>query len=191
MTNQQDIITTKSITFKSTVIVRDTVRIDDYTAEEIKACFYCKADYREFKLDNRRTARMIKTKQKIDEMEFSVRGVEHLTTETYKIRRGHRRTAVVAVLQGGQMQQFICYEEDDEGLALDHDEKIAAAYTDAVRDSVVSAYIVGLSDEMVAREQKNPEGDRRRVHVVSPVLKVRSREPRFCRVRRHVFNAAA
>mmetsp|Transcript_33139 Transcript_33139/g.51382 ORF Transcript_33139/g.51382 Transcript_33139/m.51382 type:complete len:266 (-) Transcript_33139:32-829(-) len=102
---------------------------------------------------------------------YCTRGVECHTKEAATLRRKLKTAATFAVMKE-QMKQVFRYNDDDGTVTdqsdvsdddedcCDHramryfydDEKIAAAYRRCVRASTASAYIMGLSDEAVAKE---------------------------------------
>ena len=79
--------------------------------------------------------------------EFCLRGVEHLTHKGDASRTINRKTAMLAVLSE---QQRLYGEEsigEDPSDCASSEERIAAAYSQAVCESVRSAYLTGLADE--------------------------------------------
>jgi hypothetical protein len=178
---------TKSVTFAETAKVRLTLHINDYSDDEIDACYYSREHFYGFKRDIKRTARMMQMKRKIDENVFCTRGLESRTHAGNKTRSTKRKASVCSVLME-QMKQF--RSEEAEGKNCYDDEKIAAMYAPFTRNSTTSAYLTGLSDEMVAREQEQKTLDRPTNNVACQLLKLRSCEGNF-QIRREVYNSAA
>ena len=185
------------------VAVKHTLHVHDYTDEEIASCFYCVDEYRSFKFDATRTARMIAMKQAIDEEYFTARGIEHAILAARRTLPGgvkaratptkHEiRQKAIHVVMEEQIRQFIlCCEEDDRDARFCCDDSsIASVYKAARNESVTSARMKGLSDEAVAlasdKVQKHEAKDGE--SLVSSIL---SPLPRTIRLPKQKFTAAA
>jgi hypothetical protein len=155
--------------------MRLAIHINEYTEAEIDACYYSCEDFRAFKQDVKRTARMIEMKQKMDESVSCARGVESFTKNALKMKSNNRRAASLAVLKEQECQfeetGRICYD----------DAKIAAIYSDAVRES---ATLTGLADEICIMEQKNLEGGRSLPNIACNLLRLRTSNTPSLRVKR-------
>jgi hypothetical protein len=189
---QQETTNKKSVAFAASAKMRLALHVNQYTAEEIQACYYSSEDFRSFKTDVKRTAKMIEFKQKMDETVYCTRGVEYKTREGKRIRSKLRSKADAAVFKE-QMNQF--FLEEEEGKNCRDEEKLAAFYSEVVKASVVAAYITGLSDEIVAQElaenqQKNPD-ENRRSNIASALFNFEKTTEKTCHVRKEVINSAA
>jgi hypothetical protein len=153
---QEESSTSKSVSFAPTAMLRLAIHINNYSDDEIEACFYSDSEYFEFKRDVKRTARMVEKKQNIGEVNDSRRGVECLTREALKIKSKNRRHARRAVMSE-QLNQLLSEEHD--GVDFQDDNRIAAAYADTTRESAVMAYLAGLSDEAIVNDYQEPKSD--------------------------------
>eukprot|EP00339_Tiarina_fusa_P023890 CAMPEP_0117051886 /NCGR_PEP_ID=MMETSP0472-20121206/35857_1 /TAXON_ID=693140 ORGANISM="Tiarina fusus, Strain LIS" /NCGR_SAMPLE_ID=MMETSP0472 /ASSEMBLY_ACC=CAM_ASM_000603 /LENGTH=175 /DNA_ID=CAMNT_0004766285 /DNA_START=117 /DNA_END=640 /DNA_ORIENTATION=+ len=120
--------------------MRLAIHINDYTDEEINSCYYRGEDFRAFKLDVKRAIRMLGTKRTIDENKICTRGVECRTKESAAMRFRIRGAAQSAVLREQRKQTG------------NGSTTLAAVYSPIAGTSVVSAYMMGLSDAAVAKE---------------------------------------
>ena len=137
----------KSVSFAGSATMRLALHANDYTRDEIDACYYSQEDFRSFKDDVRRTVRMIEMKQKIDETACCVRGAECFTKPALKKKSFTRKHARVAVFRELDLQF-------EEGVTIYDDELIASVYQQHTSECTTSAYVIGLSDEMIAMEPR-------------------------------------
>jgi hypothetical protein len=144
---------TKSVAFANNVLMSVSLHISDYNEQEIQACFYNISEISEFKQDVKRTARMIETKQDIDDVDVCRRGAEHMTEEATNIRHQKRRAVVFEVLT----EQF--WAEENPGTPSS--ERITAKYSKAVRESAASAHVIGLSDEAIVKSNSLVESQKK------------------------------
>mmetsp|Transcript_123180 Transcript_123180/g.184219 ORF Transcript_123180/g.184219 Transcript_123180/m.184219 type:complete len:222 (-) Transcript_123180:50-715(-) len=200
--------TTKSVTFAATAKMRLALHINQYTEAEIEACYYNGKDFRSFKLDVKRTVRMMEMKVSIDGSNTCTRGTEGYVREAALMRSKVRRAAQATVLkeqwkqckngQEQQQQQQGYQTPNEEPEELDW-EKIAAKYAPVSGASAVAAYVMGLSDAEVAKEQaalearqQGREKSDRSSNVAFQLLKLRkaNKNDRIS-PRREVYNSAA
>lgn len=98
---------TKSVSFKSTVRVYPCLHINDYTTEEVTACFLSRKEMSSIKNDLRATLQLICDTLPFTEEEGSEicsRGLEPMLPQG-AMRRHRRREAVSAVLKEQQAQR--------------------------------------------------------------------------------------
>ena len=161
------------VSFKSTVRCVETMHFNDYSIEEIKACYYSEIEYQQIRNDIRRTVRTIGEVGTLNEEQFGTvcsstttsRGIEHLVSRTrYDLKRENRER-VYRVVLNEQFEQRLELEADESmafgalsssgchryEMEYDHD-MIAAVCRNATRRSVAAAHKVGLQDALVAAD---------------------------------------
>jgi hypothetical protein len=116
MVCQSPISTKKSVSFHEKVRARVSLHINDYSAEEIQATWLNAADMQRIRREMRYTVQMMKFGSSFDENEYSIRGLEHGTSEGSQSRRKNRSEAVKAVLNE-QYRQVAGDSIDEQDLA--------------------------------------------------------------------------
>ena len=173
--------------------MRLALHINQYTDEEYDACFYSDVDYHEFKRDVKRTRKMVEMKQRVDEVHYSLRGIESIISEdVMKAKVMNRKTATLAVMKEQALIQNDSSNSDDNA-----EQRIGTAYTNVNRGSTTSAYLMGLADETFIQEERQLEFKLVQSHVgassrsiSSTVLSIVSSEKSLW-IRRGVINHAA
>lgn len=144
----------KVVSFASTGRVRLTRHINDYTREEIRACFYCADEIHAIKLDVKKTAMMIQNNRPIDEVDTCRRGAECRTTEATKVKSQNKKRAIVAVLntQRYLKESVEADQAGDDEIAnrLADMEEISTQYQVHTQHCRIAAYLVAISDQKVA-----------------------------------------
>lgn len=128
----------KTVTFKETATARTTTHINDYTAKEIRACWY--SDSERSAIRKQVVAEAAAAAD--DESKVCPRGLEALVGSSAEQRREAKFTAMLAVLQEQELQR-------DEG-SYDP-EYIALAYKQCTACCRESALILGFNDQEEAR----------------------------------------
>jgi hypothetical protein len=137
----------RSVSFRSYASARETIHIDDYTNEEISACWYNAVELKTVIVENKTTLLLM------DNVFFSndricSRGLESYTQTGQASKRQHREDAIDAAMDEQDFQT-------DEGIT--DPEIIADAYIERTRQSQVTARVMGLSDQETVRNQEQQE----------------------------------
>ena len=147
----------KSVQFNSTVFVRTTIHVDDYSDEEYERCWYQSNEVAEFKKENAQTVSLVESGLKLNEAtaacttsegapELCMRGLEGRTKRGSRRRRDNKYKGMCAVMdeQDRQLETL-----SDASAVLD-DEAIREKYVEFNRRCSSEAYAAGLSDQMEA-----------------------------------------
>ena len=122
--------------------ILETISRDDYSEEELRACFYNKAEYSEMVVDTMLTAAFLCIDEDLPETDtICRRGVDDATLESTQERRDRRQQAKWAVLYGQQLQRL---QGDRDPYSL------ATAYKSVSRESSVLARFQGMRDQQDA-----------------------------------------
>jgi hypothetical protein len=141
--------TKRGVTFSSRVLVRNSLTLSRYTAEEVGACYYNIDDFARMRTEIRDIVSQMDEKQQAqsgssslqetdDIMVICTRGLEFHTEKGGDMRRKHRKIAYAAVFEE-QDRQFKASIVDEEKMAL--------IYCKSTMDSKAQAYMMGLSDK--------------------------------------------
>ena len=139
----------RSVTFFPKVAVHAGLHLGDYSREEKNSCYYNESDYRAFKEETSYTASLVERNVTLDEEFYCGRGVEYRTIDGANQRRKNKYIALLSVLQ----EQEIQYEE-----GIIDEQRIATAYQGASYSSKMSAYLLGMTDSKMAKEEENCDG---------------------------------
>lgn len=130
----------RSVSFFSSVMVKRTIHINDYTDAEIDACFYSCDEAKEFRQEARQTAKMLEDGLfEADTETQCIRGTECRTRENTKRRQQLRLASSFAV--------FDEQDEQYENKIVDP-EAIADSYRAACGPAMSAARAKALRDEM-------------------------------------------
>lgn len=127
------------VAFVPTVSVHRIMRVDDYTEEEIKNCYYHKEEFQAVKDELRETVRLIQSGElKTDTKKFARRGTEFRLPDGARQRRRNKELAWEAVFS----------EQDAQWNDGEFDPEILAEiYESASKQSQIAAHIIALNDQ--------------------------------------------
>lgn len=128
----------RGVSFSPAVRVVPTRHWNDYTAEELRACWYQGAEYKQFRHEIKKTVVLIKNHIAINEYESSARGIECFTQEGARQKRLNKLKGWHAVFDE-QDQQYHAEIVDPVMLAL--------AYRQSSQECQHAASHMGLCDE--------------------------------------------
>lgn len=132
----------KKVSFSERSQVRYALHHDEYTAEEIAACWYSREESSEI---TRKIVALIKKIIQGKAQKFCTRGLEHMTPEATEERESRRRDAYNAVLEEQDKQYF-------DGRV--NSESIARRYQQvAATDSQQRACEIGRNDAMMVMKK--------------------------------------
>jgi hypothetical protein len=134
----------RSVSFSPYASLRETIHIDNYTNEEISACWYDSVELKMVKVDNKNTLLLMANVFFINDRICS-RGLESYTQTGQASKRQHREDAIDAAIDEQDFQM-------DEGIT--DPEMIAEAYFERTRQSQAMARVMGLSDQETVRNQE-------------------------------------
>jgi hypothetical protein len=132
---------TRAISFSPDVRVKKTLHLNNYSNDEIDACWYNEAETKAIREQARRTVEQMQAEADLDGPKYCTRGLEILTAEGRRQRMENRFQAWDAVLNEQERQV-------EEGIWED-DEATAARYGDCCYASMVTASMQGVSDQRV------------------------------------------
>jgi hypothetical protein len=176
-----DVKANKSVSFSTKGVRRFVLHINEYTKEEIKACWYTSSEYSEMKQDIRRTVVMVQNNQPIDGREYCRRGVEIRTKEASKIRLSNKRRALYTVLNEQMRPQFDFVR---------HAWLLSAIYHNCTKNSKMAASMMGLADQEVAKALSREQEGVKRIERTSST-KLDRMQKRLIRLPRKMFSSAA
>jgi hypothetical protein len=131
----------RSVSFFPRVSVITGLHINNYTPEEVDACWLKMKDVMEFKKEIRYTVDLIERNLDIDDEKYCRRGIECRTRAGANHKRHQRMNALESVLK----EQIVQYVED-----LQDEQQIAMVYREAAYASKMVAFLTGLSDAKIA-----------------------------------------
>lgn len=132
------------LAFKATVIMHNVLHLDDYSDEEVAACWFDNDGVHRFKTDLKLTMKLIEIGDlSYDTEEHCRRGTEYRTPNGAQKRKRNKAVALDAVLDE-QEAQWDADRIDPEGIAI--------VYMAATRHCKFEAHMLALTDEKVARE---------------------------------------
>jgi hypothetical protein len=134
----------KSLTFAPKVRVRKIKHIDEFTDEEVSACFYQKEEMHRVKLELKVTLQMLQLGElEKDTPHFTKRGTEKRTPDAVKRRSINKQMASAAVFeeQGDQWED-----------GLTNSEMLASIYQAASSHCQVAAHNIALEYENEVNE---------------------------------------
>jgi hypothetical protein len=135
---------TKSLTFAPTVRVQKIIHINEFTDEEVSACYYHKEEMHRVKLELKATVQMFQDGElEKDTSHFTKRGTEHRTPDAVKRRNRNKQMAAYAVFEEQEDQW-------DDGV-LDP-EVLASIYQAASSHCQVAAHKMALEYESEVNE---------------------------------------
>ena len=138
-------VSKKSVSFNESVSCRRTTHLKQYTDEEIAACWYTEAEFREIKADVKFAVEMIKNGYlEKDTNQYCKRGLEHLTTMGTLRRHKLKIATREAVMDEQDIQQ-----QQHQGAVLEP-ELIAFAYRIVSNTAMEFARAIALCDELEA-----------------------------------------
>lgn len=133
----------KTIKFAERVKVRMTTHVNDYTDDELKACWYNGDEFKAIRADVRFAAGLVSSGMMNQDTPYHCRrGVECKTRENTARRQQERLNALYAVFDEQDLQTDSCVYDP---------EYIAHAYKAASAASKTHARAVALRDEREAR----------------------------------------
>jgi hypothetical protein len=134
----------RSVSFSPYVSLRETIHIDNYTSEEISACWYDSVELKMVKVDMKTTL-LLMANVFFSNDRICSRGLESYTQTGQALKRQHREDAIDAAMDEQDFQM-------DEGIT--DPEMIARAYFERTRQSQATATVMGLSDQETVRNQE-------------------------------------
>ena len=136
----RSVLPLKRVGFRESVAVRQVIHIDDYSDEEIAACWYDRLEFKVIKEEVQFVAKLLK-EGRVQVDHPCVRGFEHKCPVTGPQKRAVRDAGIDAVLDEQDYQ-------DDNGLC--DQLYIARAYTAVTSEVADEAYQQGLRDQYIA-----------------------------------------
>jgi hypothetical protein len=138
------------VKFSPEVTFRATIHIDDYSGDEVAACWYNRKELKAIRLEGRTTVIVMENKNQIlDNDRMCSRGLESYTPQGIAMKQFLREEARNAVLD----EQYLQYGEED---MIYDPEMIADIYFTKTRSAQAMARTMGRADEEWVREQDNP-----------------------------------
>jgi hypothetical protein len=125
------------VRFSENIRVRTTIHCNDYTPEELKACWYTGDDNQRIHRQCSKEIRKLNEGSTLKDKKYCSRGLEGYTTVGAATKKRNRRSAVNAVLD----EQMIQWEED-----IFDEYVIAEIYCITSASCQVRANMVGLRD---------------------------------------------
>ena len=147
-----------AVTFCSTVRVKPTTSIYDFTEEEIRACWYSDIEIFNSRAEIRQTIALINKNIHLDDVHHCRRGLETATGKPKKAKMYQRQTAVDIVLN---------YQEaadEDVGREEYYQNQAAKEYSAFCNSSQVMAFMVGIAD---ANEVRSASFENQQVSSIS------------------------
>jgi hypothetical protein len=96
---------TKSLTFAPKIRVRKIIHIDEFTDEEVSACYYHKEEFDRVRLELKATVQMFQVGElEKDTTHFTKRGTEHRTPDAVQRRNRNKQMAAEAVFDEQENQ---------------------------------------------------------------------------------------
>lgn len=132
----------KKVTFSESCKLRDGLHRNDYTVDEISACWYSRDEASEI---TRKCVRLLSKFIEGKAENYCIRGLEQMTPEAARQRENTREDAYVAVLGEQQRCRNLSKSDNEEAIARKY-RQAAAAYCQQVASEI------GRIDEMVARK---------------------------------------
>jgi hypothetical protein len=134
------------ISFSETIYVRNTLSREDYTAEQIQACWYTAEESQRIHRHCSKEIRKMDEGSELKDKKCSSRGLEGHTTDGAAIKMENRWLAINAVLD----EQTFQWEE-----GIFDEDAIADVHCRASYGCQVRAKIVGLRDHQEIMLKKN------------------------------------
>jgi hypothetical protein len=135
---------TKSLTFAPQIRIRSIIHIDEFTDEEVSACYYHKEEMHRVRLEVKATVQMFQVGElEKDTPHFTKRGTEYRTPDAVKRRNRNKQMAADAV--------FDEQEDQWDGGVLDS-ELLAIIYQAASSHCQVAAHNMALEYENEVNE---------------------------------------
>ena len=128
----------RCVRFDTSVTVRTTKSIFDYTKEEREDCWYTSEEYDQIKQSMDKQIRKLNRGEKLKDKKYCSRGLECFEEEAYALRQEYKSLALQAVLD----EQYCQFEE-----GVNDEHTIAAAYMLVSKPCLRRAQRLGLSDE--------------------------------------------
>lgn len=129
-----------TVTFCPTARVRRTISLDDFTEDEIRACWYSEVEIFNSRAEIQQTIALVSRNIELDDVHHCRRGLETATGNTKKVKMQRRRTAVDIVLSYQEAAEEDVVEEEY------YKEKAAQEYSSYCKSSHIMAFMVGIAD---------------------------------------------
>jgi hypothetical protein len=132
----------RTVSFGTTLQMKQTIHIRDYTADEIENTWYSTAEYKLIKLSVSTIVLMLKQGEQL-RPDQCVRGLEYKTRHGRETRVLNQIEALIAVLD----------EQDRQALNDEKDlDRLSQVYTLLTAHCVATAHYIGLNDHRAAIE---------------------------------------
>ena len=142
----------RTVTFSPEVRVKRTTHLNNYSREEIKACWYRKKELKKIKDEMYETIDLVQQGQYLDPERYCTRGIEFFTPEGASLRMKNKVLAWSAVFHEQEAQ-----DEDD----VYDEELIAMLYREETHRCQVAAAMMGTADaRSVAPPSQQKANDR-------------------------------
>jgi hypothetical protein len=132
----------RRVHFLSTVQIRETLPIGDYSPEEIQHSWYSKREFKQAREVLRTWAKSDKESTASNESLICVRGLEAFEGIGLLKRRKNKLNGLLSVLKEQERQR---------GLGVWNPSEIAISYSIIAGACLKEAYLLGLSDEFEVR----------------------------------------